>query len=91
MYAFMRHVTKHTARSEVHSICCGVTLATHCNTLQHTATHCNTLQHTATHCNTLQHTATHETTQHLFFHGMLLTTDIHVFHVCGVTLELCVL
>jgi len=46
MYAFMRHVTKHTARSEVHSICCGVTLATHCNTLQHTATHCNTLQHT---------------------------------------------
>ena len=34
-------------------------LATHCNTLQHTATHCNTLQHTATHCNTLQHNATH--------------------------------
>ena len=33
------------------------TIATHCNTLQHTATHCNTLQHTATHCNTLQHTA----------------------------------
>ena len=23
-------------------------IATHCNTLQHTATHCNTLQHTAT-------------------------------------------
>ena len=34
-------------------------IATHCNTLQHTATHCNTLQHTVTHCNTLQHTATH--------------------------------
>ena len=31
-----------------------VSLATHCNTLQHTATHCNTLQHTATPCNTLQ-------------------------------------
>ena len=28
------------------------TVATHCNTLQHTATHCNTLQHTATHCMT---------------------------------------
>jgi len=42
------------------------TLATHCNTLQHTATHCNTLQHTATHCNTLQHTATHcNTLQHI--------------------------
>jgi len=27
-------------------------VATHRNTLQHTATHCNTLQHTATHCNT---------------------------------------
>jgi len=34
-------------------------LATHCNTLQHTATHCTTLQHIATHCNTLEHTATH--------------------------------
>jgi len=34
-------------------------IATHCNTLQHTATHCNTLQHTATHCNTLQHTEKH--------------------------------
>jgi len=50
-------------------------VATHCNTLQHTATHCNTLkltavtaitatqcntvQHTAAHYNTLQHTATH--------------------------------
>ena len=37
------------------------TLATHCNTLQHTATHCNTLQHTATHsithCSMLQHVA----------------------------------
>jgi len=49
-------------------------VATHCNTLQHTATHhscvcilssrthvatqCNTLQLTATHCNTLQHTET---------------------------------
>jgi len=29
-------------------------IATHCNTLQHTATHCNTLQHTATLCSTLQ-------------------------------------
>ena len=38
-------------------------IATHCNTLQHTATHCNALQHTATHCNTLQHTATHCITQ----------------------------
>ena len=35
-----------------------ITIATHCNTLQHTATHCKTLQHTATHCNTLHHTAT---------------------------------
>ena len=35
-----------------------ITLATHCNILQHTATHCNTLQHTATatQCNTLQRT-----------------------------------
>jgi len=36
-----------------------VHVATHCNTLQHTAAQCNTLQHIATHCNTLQHTATH--------------------------------
>jgi len=28
-------------------------IATHCNTLQHTAIHCNTLQHTATHFNAL--------------------------------------
>jgi len=49
------------------------TVATHCNTLQHTSlgtttedalqhisnTHYNTLQYTATHCNTLQHTAIH--------------------------------
>ena len=35
------------------------TLATHCNTLQHTTTHCNTLQQIATHCNTLQHTVLH--------------------------------
>jgi len=50
-------------------------VATHCNTLQHTATHYNMhmysiyplpsatagnlLQHTATNCRTLQHTATH--------------------------------
>jgi len=41
-------------------------IATHCNTLQHTASHCITLQHTATHCNTLQHTATHcNTLQHI--------------------------
>jgi len=33
-------------------------IATHCNTLNHTATHCNTLHHTAPHCTTLQHTAT---------------------------------
>ena len=33
------------------------TIATHCNTLQHTATQCNTMQHTAQHCNPLQHTA----------------------------------
>jgi len=33
------------------SLVCGY-IATHCNTLQHTAIHCNTLQHTATHCNT---------------------------------------
>ena len=32
---------------------CTTSLATHCNTLQHTATHRNTPQHTATHCNTL--------------------------------------
>ena len=37
---------------------CRVCVATHCNTLQHTATHCK-LQHTAKHCNALQHTATH--------------------------------
>jgi len=35
-------------------------IATHCNTLQHTATYCNTLQHTTTHCNTLQHTTSYE-------------------------------
>jgi len=47
-----------------------VRLATHCNTLQHTATHCESvLQHTATHCNTLQHTATHcNTLQHTATH-----------------------
>ena len=48
-------------------------VATHCNTLQHTAAHCNTLQHTASHCNTLQHTATlHHTTtlQHPATQGM---------------------
>ena len=40
-------------------------IATHCNTLQHTATPYNPLQHTATYCNTLQHTATHyNTLQH---------------------------
>ena len=33
------------------------TIATHCNTPQHTATHCNTLQLTATHLNTLQELA----------------------------------
>ena len=47
-----------------------VSLATLCNTLQHTTIHCNTLRHTATHresvlqhsatrCNTLRYTATH--------------------------------
>jgi len=36
-----------------------VDIATHCDTLQHTAPHCNTLQHTATHRNTPQHTVTH--------------------------------
>ena len=35
-----------------------ICVATHYNTLQHTAAHCSTLQHTATHCNTLQHTTT---------------------------------
>ena len=35
----------------------GRLIATHCNTLQHTASQCNTLQHTASHCTTLQHTA----------------------------------
>jgi len=44
-------------------------IATHCNTLQHTATYCNkqhlgdmcitVLQHTTTHYNILQHTATY--------------------------------
>ena len=40
---------------EYHKLCCTSSaawrsrpIATHCNTLQHTATHCNTLQHTAT-------------------------------------------
>jgi len=42
-----------------------VGIATHCNTLQHTAAHCITLQHTAAHCSTLQHTAAHcRTLQH---------------------------
>jgi len=55
------------------------TIATHCNTLQHTqleqtathtiGTHCNTLQHTqlehtATHCKQLEHTATNCNTPH---------------------------
>jgi len=35
-----------------------VDVATHCNTLQHTATHYNTLQHTAVHTDT--HTLQHE-------------------------------
>jgi len=38
------------------SLCCsvlgkGIQIATHSNTLQHTATHSNTLQHAAMHCN----------------------------------------
>jgi len=47
-------------------------IATHCNTLQHTATHavftvwtrsrCQTLHHTSIHCNALQYTATHSKT-----------------------------
>jgi len=49
-------------------------MATHCNTLQHTATHCNTLQHTATHCNTLQHTATH---RHFFDVILVYTWNLH--------------
>jgi len=32
-------------------------IATHCNTLQHTATHCNTLQRTSPRCTPLQHLA----------------------------------
>jgi len=57
---------------------CEVVMATHCNTLQHTATHCNTLQHTVfitrcevdmRHGDTLQHTATHcNTLQHTATH-----------------------
>jgi len=39
-------------------------IATHCNTLQHTATH---LQHITTHCNTLQHTAAHCSTLLLLY------------------------
>ena len=39
-------------------------LATHCNTLQHSATHCTTLQHTFQHCSTMQHTAWHCNTLH---------------------------
>jgi len=34
-------------------------VATHRNTLQHTATQCNTMQHTVIHCNKLQHTSRH--------------------------------
>ena len=41
------------------------TLATQCNTLQHSAKHYCSLQHTATHCKTLQHIATYcSTLQH---------------------------
>ena len=50
-------------------------MATHNNTLQHTATHCNTMQthviwqHTAIHCKSLQRTATHcNTLQHTAIH-----------------------
>jgi len=46
----------------------GVSTATHCNTLQHTAfccTHCSTLQHAAAHCSTRKHTKTqYSTLQH---------------------------
>jgi len=47
--------TQHNQHVDLFRIEKCIPLATHCNTLQHTATHCNTLQHTATHCNTLQH------------------------------------
>ena len=40
-------------------------IATHCNTLQHTATRCNTLQLAATRCNTLQHTLQHTRRHHV--------------------------
>jgi len=68
------------------AVCCSVpqcyAMATHCNTLQHTATYtthfcilsCSTLQHTATHYNTLQHTATHcNTLQHTATHFCILS------------------
>ena len=37
-----------------------VSVATHCNTLQHTATHCNTLQHTATQSHAPWYAASHQ-------------------------------
>ena len=54
-------------------------LASHCNTLQHTATYCNTLQHTATHYNTLQHSATHyNTLRHSATHCNTLQHKMHL-------------
>ena len=64
-HVYMSHVTR-MHESCMHDFCHTYRrvqsdmLATHCNTLQHTATHCNTLQRTATHCNTRTSCACHD-------------------------------
>jgi len=65
MVDMLQHTLQHTATNLRLAMRNGTesqhngSLATHCNTLQHTATHCNTLQHTVTYCNTLPHIVTH--------------------------------
>jgi len=66
----LQHTATHrSCTAHLQSSSCTEVLATHCNTLQHTAIHCNTLQYTATHAThqmnpahlqkSPQHTATH--------------------------------
>jgi len=55
----------HTYEHDFHGTWPVNDIATHCNTLPHTATHCNTLQHTAERCSTLQHTTTYSSTNRM--------------------------
>jgi len=58
-----------------------IPIATHCNTLQHTATHCNTLHHIATHCNKLHNTyGASNTLQHI---TTLCNTLQHITIFCN--------